>query len=363
MHRLSVRWGWVAAALLCAGPVVAEPLKVSPEQARALQLKTAAPAAVADGGTVRLQGQVQWPPASLRVLSAPVEALVQQVRVAAGDVAPARQPLVELASPDLVGWQREYRERALQLDQARRVAERDARLLDEGLVPAQRAQASRTALESAEAALRERGTVLQLAGVAPDAGLSGRAVVSTPQAGRVAEVFVQPGQRVAAGTPLLSVAQPGPLWLVMQAPAEVASRLRVGDRVQLPACEATARIEVLSAQVDAVSQLRLVRAVWREPPSCALPGQRVEALVQLSAGHEAWWVAAEALVRQSGREQVYLLRGADAYEAVPVQRLAQGNDGRVQVRPLQGRWTAQERVVVQGAVALKGLAAGLTAGE
>lgn len=349
--------------LWAAGPFLhAEPLKLSAAQAKALQLQSAAPQAVADGGTLRLQGQVQWPPASLRVLSAPVEALVQQVQVAAGDAVTARRALVMLESPELVSWQRDYQERQLQVEQARRVAERDASLLEEGLVPAQRAQASRTALDSAQAALRERRSLLQLSGVAPDAGLSGRAVVASSTAGRVAEVFVQPGQRVAAGAPLLSVAAPGPLWLVMQVSAEQAQRLQVGDTVQLPGCDATARIETLAAQVDPASQLRAVRAVWREAPACALPGQRVEAQVRLAAGAQAWWVAAAALVRQGGQEQVYLQR-ADGFEAVPVQRLGQGPDGRVQVRPLQGRWSAQDRVVVQGAVALKGLAAGLTAGE
>jgi cobalt-zinc-cadmium efflux system membrane fusion protein len=288
-----------------------------------------------------------------------VDAVVQQVQVAAGDAVPARGALVQLDSPALVGWQREHREAQLQRDLARRVAERDASLLEEGLIPAQRAQASRTALDSAEAALREQQQRLQLSGVRPDAGLSGHAAVLAPTAGRVAEVMVQPGQRVAAGTPLLSLALPGPLWLVLQAPADAAAQLRVGDPVQVPGCATPAWVQTLNVQVDALSQLRLVRAAWPDAPACVLPGQRVEAEVRLRAVADAWWLPGAALVRQDGRDQVYLQRPG-GYEAVPVQRLAQGADGRVQVRPQQGRWTAQDRIVVQGAVALKGLAAGLS---
>lgn len=354
--------GLVVLLSLCLPAAQAEPLKVDAAQAKALQLQTAVPEPVAAGGVVRLQGQVQWPPTALRVLSTPVDAVVQQVGVAVGDAVPARRALMQLESPELVGWQRDYRDRQLQLEQARRVAERDARLLEEGLVPAQRAQASRTALDSAEAALQERRAVLQLAGVAPDAGLSGRATVQAPAAGRVAEVFVQPGQRVPAGAPLLSVATPGPLWLVLQAPAPVAAQLRPGDEAQVPGCGTPARVASLAVQVDAVSQLRQVRAVWRDPPACALPGQRVEAEVRLQAAGQAWLIDAAAVVRQNGRDHVYVQR-AGGFEAVAVQRLGQGQDGRAQVRPLAGQWTAQDRIVVQGAVALKGLAAGLSAGE
>lgn len=364
-------------------PLQAAPLVIQPEQARALQLQTAAPVAAADGGQLRLQGQAQLPPASLRVLSAPVEGLVEQVQVGVGDAVAARRPLVQLNSPELVSWQREHRQAQLQAEQARSVAERDTKLLEEGLIPAQRAQASRHQQAAAEAALRERRQLLQLAGVAPDTGLSGRALVVAPAAGRVTEVLVQPGQRVSAGAPLLSLALPGPLWLVLQAPAEVAVQLKAGDAVQVPGCEVVARIETLGAQVEGASQMRVVRAVWPHPPACVLPGQRVEAGVKLSQPKPAWWLPSAALVRQDGKDQVYLQRPqglaasspppegskktgggpAFSYEAVPVQRIAQGADGRVQVRPVTGTWSTQDRIVVRGAVALKGLAAGLTGGE
>ncbi|MEO8298618.1 MAG: efflux RND transporter periplasmic adaptor subunit [Burkholderiales bacterium] len=367
----------LAALFVGAGTPWAGPLAVSPEQARSLQLQTAAPVPASDGGSLRLQGQVQLPPASLRVLSAPVEALVERVQVGVGDAVAARQPLLLLNSPELVGWQREHRQALLLAEQARSVAERDAKLLDEGLIPAQRAQASRHQQAAAEAALSERRQLLQLAGVVPDASLSGRAQVAAPAAGRVTEVLVQPGQRVSAGSPLLSLALPGPLWLVLQAPAEVAAQLKAGDAVQATGCDAVARIETLGAQVEGASQMRVVRAVWPRPPACVLPGQRVEATVKLSQALAGWWLPASALVRQDGKDQVYLQRpGGDerpqgraspspafSYEAVPVQRLALGADGRVQVRPVAGTWGTQDRIVVQGAVALKGLAAGLAGGE
>lgn len=340
----------------------AAPLIVQPEQARALQLQTAAPVPATAGGQLTLQGQAQWPPAALRVLSAPVEALVEQVQVGVGDAVAARRVLVKLNSPALVSAQREYRQAQLQVDQARSVAERDARLLDEGLIPAQRAQASQHHLAGVEAALRERQQLLQLAGAAPDASLSGRIHVSAPAAGRVTEVLVQPGQRVSAGTPLLSLAQPGPLWLVLQAPVDVAAQLKPGDAVRAAGCDVPARIETLGAQVEGASQMRVVRAVWARAPACVLPGQRLAVSVTLSASHSGWWVPAAALVRQDGKDQVYLQRAA-GYEAVPVQRVAQAADGRVQVRPVTGVWSAQDRVVVQGAVALKGLAAGLAGDE
>jgi len=343
---------------LPAGAAAPEPLAIKPEQARALQLQLAAPLPASQGDSLRLQGQVQLPPRSLRVLSAPVEALVEQVNVGVGDTVAAQRTLLVLNSQALVGWQLEYRQAQLQAEQAQRVAQRDAGLLSEGLIPAARAEASRHQQEAAQASLAERRRMLQLAGVAPDAALSGRAVVVAPAAGQVTELWAQPGQRVAAGTPLLSLALPGPLWLVLQASVEQAARVRIGDAVQVDGCAVPARIEALNGQLDGASQTRVLRAVWSRPPGCVLPQQRVQASLGLQGQPGGWWLPGAAVLRQEGHEVVYQQR-PEGYVAVPVQRLATGADGRVQVRPLTGTWSAQDRLVVQGAVALKGLAAGL----
>jgi hypothetical protein len=123
-------------------------------------------------------------------------------------------------------------------------------------------------------------------------------------------------------------------------------------------CAVPARIEALNGQLDGASQTRVLRAVWSRPPGCVLPQQRVQASLGLQGQPGGWWLPGAAVLRQEGHEVVYQQR-PEGYVAVPVQRLATGADGRVQVRPLTGTWSAQDRLVVQGAVALKGLAAGL----
>lgn len=331
-------------------------LQVQPAQARALGLQVAPPQPAGAGAPVLLQGEVVLPPQLRQVVAAPVAALVEQVHVAPGDVLPAGRVLLTLNAPQLVEWQRDHRQAVLQLQLAQQTADRDRALLAEGLIPGARAQASENQLQIAQASVREHAALLQLAGARPDPQLSGRIRPSAPAAGTVLELQVQAGQRVEAGAPLLAFAARGPLWLELQASTEVARTLRVGDEVRVPGCAQPARIASIGAQVEAGPQTVPVRAQWRQAQDCVLPRQRVEAQVVAPGAAPAWLVPAGAVVRQGGQDLVYVQR-AGGYQAVPVRVLGSGDAPGL--RQVQGPLAAGDAVVVQGAVALKGLSQGL----
>jgi biotin carboxyl carrier protein len=397
VFRLSLFYVCMATCL--AGPVAAADalLKVTPEQAQRLGLRTAAPQPAGDAGRVLLQGQVVQPPQLLRVISSPVPALVEQVQVARGDAAKAGRVLLTLHAPQLLAWQREYQQARLQAELARQTAQRDAALLAEGIIPAARAQASQNQLAIAEATLREHAQLLQMAGVRPDSALSGRLPVGAPSDGVVVELLVQPGQQVEAGAPLLKFARPGALWIELQAGVETARRLRVGDVVRIAGCAMPARLVSINPQLDAGTQGQSLRAQWPQVNDCAVPQQRVQAEIALTrsaggaggAGGGApaatWLVPSEAVLRQGGQDTLFVQRPG-GFVALPVTVLGQqvpgastaasgaasGAAGTVtatttttanewtQVAPRQaGALSAKDKVVVQGAVALKGLLQGL----
>ncbi|MBO9513409.1 MAG: efflux RND transporter periplasmic adaptor subunit [Variovorax sp.] len=342
---------------------------LKPQQRERLGIRTQAVQPAEDAGRVVLQGLVVLPPALVRVISAPVAAMVEQVRVARGDAVPAGAPLVTLDAPEVVAWQREYRQADLQLKLARQTAERDAALLAEGIIPASRAQASRNQLEIAQAAWRERGELLRMAGAGPQDGLSGRIALKAPGRGSVVEVMAEPGQRVDAGAPLVRFAGEGALAIELQAPAEVARRLRVGDAVRVPGCAEPARVSGINTQLEGGSQTVVLRALWPRPDPCALPGQRVQADVVLGArpgasGPPGWRVPSTAVLRHEGADVVFVQR-PDGFAAQPVRIVSQqpavgGLPATTQVDALPpGQIRPGDEVAVQGAIALKGMLQGL----
>ncbi len=343
---------------------------LKPAQVQSLGIRTARVTAAGDAGRVMLQGQVVLPPALLRVVSVPVAALVEQVHASKGDAVKPGQVLVSLNAPQIVEWQREYQQAQLQLKLAQQTAQRDDALLAEGIIAGSRAQASQAQLQIAQATVRERGQLLQMAGVKPNGGLSGRLALSAPGRGTVIDMLVQPGQHVDAGTAVLKFASEGALAMDLQAPADVARRLRKGDLVRINGCAMPARLVSINTEMDPGSQTQAVRAQWPQANDCALPQQRVQAEVALSADSSTpgatWLVPATAVLRHDGQDIVFVQRGAQ-YQAIAVrvvsQQSASGTQAaQTQISPIApAQLKTDELVVTQGTVALKGVLQGLGA--
>ncbi len=342
------------------------PLQLKPEQIKKLGIQLQAVAPAAAQGRLQLQGLVVLPPHLVRVMSAPVAALVEQVQVSKGERLRAGQPLLKLQAPQVLEWQRDHQQALLQRTLARQTAERDAALLAEGIVPASRAQASQAQLKMAEALVQERSQQLQAAGVTPQARLTGQVAVAAPAASTVVEVLVQAGQRVDAGAPLMTVAAAGALDLEMQATVDEARQLAVGDEVSVAGCATPARISAINTRVEDAGQTVAVRARWPQAQPCVWPQQRVPADVALHGGAGAWRVPAAAVVRHEGEDWVFVRRQPGQFQPVSVRVTASpagaAGSAAVLVTPrTAGRLQAQDQVVSQGAVALKGMLQGLGA--
>jgi len=366
-------------SLAATAPASAEPLlALQAAQADKLGLRTAKLQAATDTGRVTLQGQITLPPQLLRVVSAPAAGLIEQVHVAKGDAVAAKRPLVSLHAPQLVEWQREHRQAVLQEQLARQTAQRDQSLQAEGIVSSARSQASHNQWLIAQAAVKERAQLLQMAGTQPDTsgGLSGRVALSAPAKGTVVEMLVEPGQRVEAGAPLLKFASAGALWIDLKATAEVARRLQVGDEVRINGCAMPARLSAINPQLDSSNQTLSLRAQWPQANDCAWPQQQVQAEVVLSqrdtpaSQSQRWLVPASAVLKHEGQDTVFVQRPG-GFMGVSVKVLGQQTQATttqgqssswLQLQPVKADGLkAQDKVVVQGAVALKGLAQGLGA--
>jgi RND family efflux transporter MFP subunit len=195
---------------------------------------------------------------------------IVEITVRAGDRVAEDEVLIRLATADQERRVRQA-ERALEAVQARlREAERDfartTRLLEEQATTqaaydtaVARLEALRAEAEQAAEAVAEAEVVL------------GYATVRAPRAGRIVDRFAQPGDVVQAGTPVLSMYDPGTLRLEAPVAERVALALEPGMTlpVRIDALDRTfdATIDEIVPQADAASRSLLVKVLLPEEPT------------------------------------------------------------------------------------------------
>lgn len=357
----------LSAALLAplagrAAPEAPLTLKLSAAQVRQAGIQTALPAADGAASTLTLSGTAALPPQAAVLVSAPMAGVVQSVLVDLADGVRAGQPLLRLHSAELAGTQREYLQLRLQATQAADRLRRDEQLFTDGVIAESRLRETRYAEQQARVAADERRQALRLAGVDERQlqGLVDRLAVqpgltlAAPAAGRVAEVLAQPGQQVAAGAPLLRLARPAALTLLLQATPAQAAQLRPGAAVQVEDCAATGRVRGTVPAMQGSSQAVLIQVQLERPVDCVQANQAVRARVaSAGASGGAVRIPAEALLQLDGRSQVFVAT-ADGFRPQAVRLLSQSG-----AQALVEGLAPQAAVVVRGVAALKGAWAGL----
>lgn len=325
-------------------------------QAKTLGLKVVAVSGASQGSRSH-PAQLKLPPSRHQVLAAPVAGLVTAIEVDPGNAVRQGQALIRLRSTQAQALRSEARAAISQQELAERNAQRDEKLLAEGLIPRARLEQSQHDLRVARlnAAQQQQALGQALARARPDA--RGDLVLSAPLSGQVAELMVEVGQRVEEAAPLLKIVNVEELLVELQVPPQQAQGLKVGQVVRLvdPSAGEQAqhegRVSSVGATVDERTQSLIVRARIVQGPSGTLrPGQWLQA--QLTHGSPGHLVPESALVTLPGSSGVgvFLDEGAGRHRLQPVQVIGR-RDGEVHVAGLTGA----VKVVTQGTAALKAL--------
>lgn len=330
-------------------------IPITAEQRAALRISTVTLTAHAGAMTVGLPATVAIPPAQERAVSVPVAGLITEVRVAAGQRVRAGQVLAILRAEELVAAQRELAQAAVQLRLATQTAERDEALFKEGIIPAARLQAAQANLAQVRAQVEERRAWLRLMGLNPAAvraaergeRLTDSLTIVAPIDGHVLEQATVAGARVEPATTLFKIARLDPLWLEIQAPAEVAALVKPGQGVSVPGTPVVGQVVSVGRQVSA-AQTVPIRARVANPDGRLRLNQNVSARLEGLAGLKQWRVPARALVRAQGQDWVFVERPG-GFEPQAVRVLSQS----AQSAAIDGPFTGQERVAVEGVAALK----------
>lgn len=248
-------------------------------------------------GTVRARDEA--------LIATRISATVASVSVRAGDAVSTGEPLVRLDARELEARLAQAREAVVAARAALGAAEPDYQrlraLFDRGAV-------SRADLERSDAAVRSARAELARAERAVDEAeiALGHTELAAPFAGRVIERYVEPGDTVIVGAPLVRLYDPARLRLEAAVRESIATRLARGDALQarIDALDRTVAVAVeeIVPSADPASRTFVVKA--RLPDDASLyPGMFARLLIPLGE-REALYLPRAAVARVGQLEYV-----------------------------------------------------------
>lgn len=347
-----------AATLL---PLTAAQLQQMQVQWGTLQVQSA-------GLSASYPAEVQLPPSQTRVVTAAQSGLITQLNVSVGDTVKQGQVIGLLSSPELVSVQSSYLQAETQARLHAQALKRDEELFKDGIIAQRRIQETQSAYETSQALFNERKQTLRLAGMseaqvqqlAQNRSMQPGMAMLAPISGQVMEQHQQVGARVDMATPILTISNPKPLWLMIQVPLEQARQLKPGMPVSLPKLGLQARIDAILRQLNTNSQTTQVRASITQGAEQLAVGQMVDVAVMqagAAASGSAYVVPRTAVARQ-GEQAVIFVRAATGVAVIPV-HITLEQDQQLTIR---ADVRSDAAVAMHGVAALKGHWLGLGSG-
>jgi len=333
-----------------------ELLELSPQQMQAFGIETVAVRAAGGALGKAYPAKVTVPNAQLRVVSTPLDGVVEALLVAEGETVARDQPLARIRSGELLGLQTAYLETRSRRLLAAETLARERQLHAEGITARRRLLESEARHREHRSAEERDKQALGLAGMTAGAidelartqRLDATLEVRAPLAGAVLEQLATAGQRLMAADPLYRIGHLSPLWVEVHVPLEDLGDVAAGGRVELPAQGIDARVITVGRMVHGTDQGVLVRAEVTEDSGQLRPGQFTAARLAREVGGDALRVPAGAVVRHGGATYIFTRR-ADGFLPVAVTLVMQAGDDAV-------IWAALEpgaAVVSRGTAALK----------
>ncbi len=335
-----------------AGPV----LKLDATQREDFGITTATVQQVNESLSKPYPAKVQVPNAQLRVVSAPLEGVVEALLVAEGESVARGQTMARVRSPGLLELQTRYLETLTRRRLSSKALKRDEQLFKEGIVAERRLLETRSRhTELVTAEQRDRQSLL-LTGMSVAAidklarkqQLSPTLDIVAPLSGVVLEQIATAGQRLAVSDPLYRMGHLSPLWIEIHVPLDALTGVSTGSEVLITEGHLSANIITIGRMVHGADQGVLVRAEVRKGTERLRPGQFVEARLRQDAGNDTLRLPTRSVVRVNGKESVFVqTRGG--FRLLPVSVVSRENAYVLVHAPLkQG-----DVVAVGGTAALK----------
>lgn len=286
---------------------------------------------------VILVGRLGPIPGGNAVLSAPTDGVVGTIAVSLGSRVNRGAVLVRLEAPELLAQATALRAQA---DANKLDADRQRRLLDEGITSRRQVE-ERTAAAAAAAAAAEAAEALLT-----------RTRVTSPIRGTVQRVLVQPGERVAAGQVLVEVIDDRQLDLVAPASAQQIGQLTLGLLATVAVGDGSAprlaRVRAIAPALDTLANSTAVVIRIPNPGPTLRAGATATAAVALGVHRAVLTVPDSSLVLVGSHLSVFVV-GPDSIARVRPVEVVVRVAGRAEVT---GKLMAGDRVVTRGAYGL-----------
>jgi cobalt-zinc-cadmium efflux system membrane fusion protein len=374
----------VLAALLCpfSAQALGNTIKISADNIANLGVTLGKLNPVSQVPVLYAPAKVVTPPGQEYIVSAAQAGLITHLNAAIGDKVKKGEVLATLNSSDLLSMQRLYLKANSELELSQLSYLRDKKLLDDGVIAERRWQETRSLHNALASEADEHRQLLEIAGMTDgdiaqlkkNHRLSGLLAVRSPITGVVMEKMAVAGARIDGLAPLYRIANLDELWLEINIPQERMGNIKIGDKVLLekPATEpqaleqrqqaqpipVTAQIALLGQTVNPDNQTLLARAVIKGAQNEVRPGQRINTQIIQPNNSTAFSVPNTAIAQHEGQSFVFVRTDA-GFEATPVTVIGkQNNDATI-----AGKFTGNETIAVNGAVALKANWLGLGSGE
>lgn len=338
------------------------------------QLSLATARTGADVALVRASGSIAADADHSTPILLPFSGQVTAVLVEAGQHVTAGQPLLRVASPELIDArnaivtaqaQQSAAAEAVRIATANAVRQKAIYQTAGGaLKDFSQAQndlvAAQSTLRTANAAVMAARGRLAIFGRspqelrAPASGGTPDSVYRAPVSGLIADRSVAPGQFVTAGngTALLTITNPTHVWLVAQLTESDAASVQVGDHVTvttpaLPGRTFDAMIDNVGAALDPATHRLAVRATIANPDGALKPQMFASFVIQRHlADGKGVLVPASAVIHEGDTARVWVVAPSGMLYGRAVHTA--GTEGGL-TRVVQGLQEGQ-RVVSQGAI-------------
>ncbi|MDM7322144.1 MAG: efflux RND transporter periplasmic adaptor subunit [Gammaproteobacteria bacterium] len=348
---MNLRTFSAALALLVSLPLAQanEFLPLSQAQSEAMGLHLAPPIPAKTAAGPAWPGQVVMPPDGHELLIAPLNGRVVRVHAASGAAVQGGEPLVTLFSPMLVQLVQDYLRAQANEDLARQTLSREQRLMREGIGIERRVREAEIALRQAHAETQGLATRLTLAGLDPKRLSQGQVgaelVIRAPRPGSVLMLHTTPGAWLDEGAVAVELGYTERRWVEADLPLEQVGGVLPSQPVSIE--PGGLRGLVLAIAPTAEPQRQTVRVRIELPQGSTLrPGQRVQ--VRFEEAGTLWRIPASALVNLNGQEVIFVQR-QEGVQPLTVEVRSRSHETAL----LGGALTAEDRIVIRGAMAIK----------